>query len=326
MYKPTYIKLFSSGELRNRVLVLNEKLNSCNVCPRDCGINRNITNTGYCHSGGKAIVASYCDHHGEEPPLSCYNGSGTIFFGNCNLHCVFCQNSDISQNHTEMKKYEISCDHLADIMLYLQNIKICHNINFVSPSHFVPQIIEAVYVAIEKGLKIPLIYNSNGYDSLETIKLLDGIIDIYLPDMKYSDDIFARKFSGAMQYTHFSRLAIKEMYKQVGILQVTNEGIAQKGIIIRHLVLPNDLSGTTDTLKWIAEELSNKVTVSLMSQYYPANHANKVPLLSRRLKHKEYEESLNIFEKLGFTEGLCQQMNSANHYRPKFFESDHPFE
>ena len=184
MLKPSYLKLYSSGELRARVLDLNQKLEECNICPRSCSINRNISNEGYCHSGKNPIIASYCDHHGEEPLLSGLNGSGTIFFGNCNLHCVFCQNSDISQNYKHMKNYEVSLEQLSDIMLYLQNIKYCHNINFVSPSHFVPQIIEAVYIAIEKGLRIPLVYNSNGYDSLETIKQLDGIIDIYLPDLK----------------------------------------------------------------------------------------------------------------------------------------------
>ena len=189
-----------------------------------------------------------------------------------------------------------------------------------------PQIIEAVYIAVEKDLRIPLVYNSNGYDSLETIKLLEGIIDIYLPDLKYSNDTFARKFSGAKDYIHYSRLAIKEMYNQVGILQTNSQGIAQKGLIIRHLVLPNDISGTVDCLKWIAEKLSNKVTVSLMAQYYPANYADKIPLLSRRLRQKEYDEALSSFEKLGFSEGLCQQIISAEHYKPHFFEGNHPFE
>jgi putative pyruvate formate lyase activating enzyme len=326
MYRPSYLKLYASGEFHTRLLILNEKLEQCNVCPRDCGINRNLNENGYCHSGKNALVASYCDHHGEEPPLSGLNGSGTIFFGNCNLHCVFCQNADISQDFQHMKKYEFSADQLADIMLYLQNIKKCHNINFVSPSHFVPQIIEGVNIAINKGLRIPLVYNSNGYDSLETINLLDGIIDIYLPDLKYSNDTFARKFSSAKDYCYHSKQVIKEMYKQVGLLQVNEQGIAQKGLIIRHLVLPNDISGTSDCLNWIAKKLSNKVTISLMAQYYPANHSDKIPLLSTRLKQKEYEDALTIFEQLGFTEGLSQQLISAKHYRSHFFEREHPFE
>ena len=326
MFKPSYLKLYSSGELRTGVLSLNEKLEICNLCPRKCGIDRNISDSGYCHSGRNAVVVSYCDHHGEEPPLSGFNGSGTIFFGNCNLHCVFCQNSDISQDYKNMNIYEVTAEQLADIMLYLQNIKNCHNINFVSPTHFVPQIIEALYIAVEKGLRIPLVYNSNGYDSLETIKLLDGIIDIYLPDLKYSDDTFARKYSGAKNYKHYSRLAIKEMYKQVGLLKVDENGIAQRGLIIRHLVLPNDIAGTDDCLKWIAEELSTKVTVSLMAQYYPANLSHKVPLLSRRLRQNEYDEVLSAFEQLGFTKGLCQEIISSDHYKPHFFEGNHPFE
>lgn len=326
MIKPSYLKLYSSGELRARVIDLNQKLEECNVCPRSCSINRNISDSGYCHSGKNAIVVSYCDHHGEEPPLSGFNGSGTIFFGNCNLHCVFCQNFDISQNYKHMNDYQVSRKQLADIMLYLQNIKNCHNINFVSPSHFIPQIIEAVYSAVEKGLRIPLVYNSNGYDSVETLKLLDGIIDIYLPDLKYSNDNFARKFSGAKEYIRHSRLAIKEMYKQVGLLKTDTQGIAKQGIIIRHLVLPNGISGTIDCLKWIAEELSNKVTVSLMAQYYPANYSINIPLLSRRLRPKEYDEALSAFEQFGFTQGLCQDMISSEHYKPHFFEGNHPFE
>jgi len=326
MLRPSYLKLYSSGKLKTRILILNEKLDCCNVCPRNCGIDRNLSDTGYCHSGKNTIVASYCDHHGEEPPLSGVNGSGTIFFENCNLHCVFCQNADISQNFQNIKNFEVSIDQLADIMMYLQNIKNCHNINFVSPSHFVPQIVEAVYIAVEKGLRIPLVYNSNGYDSLDTIILLDGIIDIYLPDLKYSNDTFARKYSGAKEYNYYSRLALKEMYRQVDLLTVDDQGIAKRGLIIRHLVLPNNISGTIDCLKWIANELSNKVTVSLMAQYYPANHADKIPLLSRRLRQQEYQDALTIFEELGFTEGLCQQMISAKHYRPHFFERNHPFE
>ena len=308
MFRPFYLKLYSSGELQNRIATLNEKLKRCDVCPRKCGVNRTINDTGYCRSGKDAIVASYCDHHGEEPPLSGFNGSGTIFFGNCNLHCVFCQNADISQNFRQMNQFESSPEKLADVMLYLQNIKNCHNINFVSPSHFVPQIIEAVYIAIEKELRIPLVYNSNGYDSLETLKLLDGIIDIYLPDLKYSNNIFARKYSIVKNYVSISRIAIKEMFKQVGLLKVDEKGIAQRGLIIRHLVLPNDISGTVDCLEWIAKELSVEVTISLMAQYYPANYAQKIPILSRRLRQKEYEKALSTFEQLGFSDSLCQHL------------------
>lgn len=326
MSKSSYLNLFESGELTNRILSLNEKLLNCNVCPHECGVNRMENETGYCRAGRMAYVASYCDHHGEEPPLSGVHGSGTIFFGNCNLRCVFCQNADISQQLNNLKNYEYSPGKLAEVMLYLQNVKKCHNINFVSPSHFVPQIVEAIYIATKNGLKIPLVYNSNGYDALETIKLIDGIFDIYLPDLKYSDDSNARKFSRAKNYVSKSRTAIKEMFNQVGILKTNESGIAKRGLIIRHLVLPNDLSGTIECLEWIARELSTEVTISLMAQYYPANYATRIPLLSRKLKRREYDEALFAMERLGLTEGLCQKLISSDHYRPHFFNSNHPFE
>ncbi len=326
MSNQSYLKLFASDELRNRVDLLHKKLLNCNICPNECNVNRLNGETGYCRSGQFAYVASYCDHHGEEPPLSGFHGSGTIFMGNCNLHCVFCQNADISQKLTNLKSYEYSAEQLADVMLHLQNVQRCHNINFVSPSHFVPQIVEAIYIAVEKGLKLPLVYNSNGYDSLDTLKLIDGIFDIYLPDIKYANDVNARKYSGAKNYVVTSRTAVKEMYRQVGPLQVDNKGIAQRGLIIRHLVLPNDIAGTTDCLEWIAKELSTEVTISLMAQYYPANFACKIPLLSRQIKRIEYDEVLMAMERFGLTEGLCQRMISARHYRPHFFKYGHPFE
>ena len=304
MFRPNYLRLFSSGELRDRMLSLNEKLVNCTICPKDCMINRMEEATGYCQSGENAIVASYCDHHGEEPVLSGYNGSGTIFFGHCNLNCVYCQNFDISQNLHQMENHQVTADQLADIMMYLQNIKHCHNINFVSPTHFVPQIVEAIYLAVEKGLKIPLVYNSNGYDSLETIRLLDGIIDIYLPDLKYSNNTFAQKYSDIENYVEYSRQAIKEMFRQVGTLKVDENDLAQKGLIIRHLVLPENISGTKENLKWIAEELSKEVTVNLMDQYYPANHAANFPALSRKLNDSEYEDALTTYKQLGFSNGL----------------------
>ena len=308
MSKPSYLKLFSLGELKKRVEILNNKLLNCTVCPRDCEIDRTKGETGYCRSGQFAYVASYCDHHGEEPPLSGFNGSGTVFLGNCNLRCVFCQNADISQQLKNLKNYEYTTEKLADIMLYLQNVKHCHNINFVSPSHFVPQIVDAIYPAIEKGLNIPLVYNSNGYDSLDTLKLIDGIFDIYLPDLKYANNDYARKYSAAKDYVSISRTAIKEMFRQVGVLQVDERGIAQRGLIIRHLVLPNNISGTVDCLEWIARELSTEVTISLMAQYHPANFADKIPSLSRRLKRREFDEALMAMERFGLTEGLCQQL------------------
>ncbi|MFC2088863.1 radical SAM protein [Calditrichota bacterium] len=326
MSKPSYLNLYSSGELKNRVRLLNEKLQNCNVCPYECNVNRVISKTGFCRSGQFAYVVSYCDHHGEEPPLSGIHGSGTIFMGNCNLRCVFCQNADISQRLYNLKSYEYTAEKLAELILYLQNVQNCHNINFVSPSHFVPQIVEGIYIAAGKGLNLPLVYNSNGYDALDTLKLINGIFDIYLPDLKYSNDINARKYSRAKNYVNVSRAAIKEMFRQVGILQVDEDGIAKQGLIIRHLVLPNDISGTIDCLEWIAKELSTEVTISLMAQYYPANYADRIPLLSRKIKRREYDEALMAMERFGLTEGLCQRLISADHYKPHFFNSDHPFE
>ncbi len=308
MRKSSYLKLYDSGELNRRIKTINEKLLKCNICPRECNVNRIQGETGYCRSGQFAYVASYCDHHGEERPLSGFRGSGTIFLGNCNLRCVFCQNSDISQHFLNLDHYKYSPEKLADIMIYLQNTKQCHNINFVSPTHFVPQILESLNLAIGKGLYIPLVYNSNGYDSLETLKLIDGIFDIYLPDLKYSDDIYARKFSAVKNYRNISRMAIKEMFRQVGPLKVDDEGIARKGLIIRHLVLPKNISGTVDCLEWIARELSTEVTISLMAQYHPANYAAKIPLLSQKLKRREFDEALMAMERFGLSEGLCQQL------------------
>jgi putative pyruvate formate lyase activating enzyme len=325
MNQPSYLALYKSGELEKRVRTLNKTLEFCTICPRECGVNRYTGRSGYCRTGHLAQVCSYCDHHGEEPPLSGSAGSGTIFFGHCNLRCVFCQNADISQHLQQVELYEFTPRRLAKIMLHLQNERECHNINFVSPSHVVPQLVEAVYIACGHGLKLPLVYNSNGYDRLETLQLLDGIIDIYLPDLKYAADRYARKYSAAVNYVKTARAAIKEMYRQVGLLQVDDRGVARRGLIIRHLVLPNELAGSTQSLEWIAGEISTQVTISLMAQYYPANFAAQIPLLSRPLLDREYQKALSVMEKLGLPNALYQDLNAADHYQPHFFESDNPF-
>jgi len=229
--RPSYLALYESGQLKKRVKEIKTRLANCDLCPRNCQVNRNETNDGYCRSGRRAYVCSFCDHHGEEPPLSGMNGSGTIFLGKCNLRCVFCQNADISQHLSHPESYACSAQEMARIMIYLQNELNCHNINFVSPSHFVAQIVEAVYFSIPLGLRIPLVYNSNGYDSLYTLQQLDGIFDIYLPDLKYADDAMARKYSTAAHYTATARKAIEEMFRQVGLLEVDTKGIALKGLI-----------------------------------------------------------------------------------------------
>jgi putative pyruvate formate lyase activating enzyme len=322
----TYRQLFESGELEKRTRILNKKLENCTVCPRHCKVNRHVDRSGYCRTGHLVYVCSYCDHHGEEPPISGLNGSGTVFFGYCNLRCVFCQNADISQQLPRPEEYEYSPRRLAKIMLHLQNDRKCHNINFVSPSHVVPQLVEAVYIACAHGLHVPLVYNSNGYDDLETLCLLDGIIDIYLPDLKYADDRYARKYSAAENYVDVARRAIREMYRQVGLVQLDEDGIARRGLMVRHLVLPNDIAGSVASLEWLAREISPQVTISLMAQYYPANHASKIPLLSRPLYQQEYLRILSAIEELGFHNTLYQELAAANHYRPHFLQNKHPFE
>ncbi|MBN2710665.1 MAG: radical SAM protein [Calditrichaceae bacterium] len=326
LFEPGYLKLYKSGELKRRVDALNEMLASCRVCPRMCGVNRFETKNGICRIGHLPSVVSICDHHGEEPALSGSNGSGTVFFGGCNLRCVYCQNHEISQEASYFSAFEMETGRLAEKIVDLQNIYKVHNINFVSPSHCVPQMAEAILKAVPLGLEIPIVYNSNGYDSVEVLKLLEGIIDIYLPDLKYANDQTARQYSGGDNYRETARAAIKEMYRQVGNLQTDKKGIARHGLIVRHLILPNDLSDTRENLAWIANELSPQVTVSLMAQYYPANRAMEFPLISRTINYSEYLSALNALEELDMTAGFIQQMDAPEYYQPHFRENGHPFE
>ncbi len=320
-----YTDLYKNNKLLNIVNLLNNKLKSCDLCPHNCLVDRTSDKLGFCKSGKDILIASYCDHHGEEPPISGTNGSGTIFFANCNLHCIYCQNYQISQNKIKNAFASYSANDLANIMLNLQSQKV-HNINFVSPSHYIAQIVEAVYLAAAKGLNIPLVFNSSGYDNPTSIKHLEGIMDIYLTDIKYANDNYARKYSGAKEYVKNARNSIIEMYKQVGNLVLDENGIAQRGLIIRLLVLPNDISETIDTLIWIKENLGTSVSISLMSQYYPANKASKVPLLSRKLRYNEYQKVEDKLIELGFTNGYLQGMEAPDYYRPDFNSENHPFE
>jgi putative pyruvate formate lyase activating enzyme len=325
MLEPGYLKLWQSGELKTRAAALEKRLKSCDICPRNCGVDRTGGEKGYCHSAYLPIVASFCDHHGEEPAISGSGGSGTIFFGNCNLSCVYCQNYQISQDHKEQSRNEVGIDRLASDMILLQD-RGCHNINFVSPSHFVPQIIRALEIAVPLGLRLPLVYNSSGYDSIDTIKSLDGIIDIYLPDIRYSADYASEKYSNAKDYVLHSRRAIKEMHRQVGDLVVDEDGIAQKGLIVRHLILPNGLAGTEDSLEWLANEVSPSVTLSIMAQYSPQFKAGLFQELNRKISSAEYDEALDLLDRFGLENGWLQEMEASDSYLPDFSTGEHPFE
>jgi len=323
--KPKYISLYQSGEFEKRAERLWARLASCDICPRECGVNRLEGELGFCHSGRRPIVALFCDHHGEEPVLSSSRGSGTIFFGNCNLRCLYCQNHQISQDWKRQKANEVDCRILAEYMLYLQDRLGCHNINFVSPSHFVPQMVQAVLEAVPMGLKLPLVYNTNGYDFIRTLKELDGIISIYLPDLKYASDTWARELSQAPDYVRHARSAIREMYRQVGELVMDRFGVAQQGVIVRHLILPDGLAGSRESLTWLAKEVSTRVTVSLMSQYHPTHRAHEFPLLSRNISLSEYEAALKVMDRLGLKNGWAQKMGAQKLYLPDFEREGHPF-
>jgi putative pyruvate formate lyase activating enzyme len=323
--EPGYVALYHSGELERHAEALEARLASCDICPRECRTKRLENELGFCHSGRLPIVSAVCAHQGEEPAISGTRGSGTVFFGNCNMRCVYCQNYQISQNWKRQKSKETDCHTLAEKMLYLQDNLGCHNINFVSPSHFVPQLVRAVLEAVPKGLRVPLVYNTSGYDSVASLRELEGIISIYLPDLRYASDSWAKKFSHAPGYVARARQAIREMYRQVGDLVVDESGLAQKGLIVRHLILPNGLAGSEESLTWLAEELSPTVTISIMSQYMPVHRAPRIPLLSRTISLEEYETILQLLSDLGLENGWIQQMGAAENYLPDFEREGHPF-
>jgi len=265
-------------------------LQSCHVCPRCCGINRLDGDLGKCRTPNEAIVSSCGPHFGEESPLVGRYGSGTIFFTNCNLGCLFCQNYSISQLGEGER---VSSQELASMMLALQ-ARGCHNINLVSPTHVVPQILEALEIAIESGLHIPLVYNTGGYDSLETLRILDGIVDIYMPDMKYGDEDIAKELSGIENYPQVNQAAVREMHRQVGDLQTSQEGVARRGLLVRHLVLPKGLAGTKEVVDFIAREISPNTYVNIMAQYHPCYKAHEIPSLARRISKAEFQEAVEL--------------------------------
>jgi len=316
---PSYIELLHNGELYKRAEKAYANLACCTSCPRDCNVDRIKGEYGICTSGHLPVVSSYTPHFGEEPVLSGTNGAGNIFFGNCNLKCIYCQNFEISQNPIIEKQKEVTHYRLAEIMIDLQN-KSCHNIGLVSPTHFSATILKSIYLAAQQGLKLPIIYNTNGYDSVEMLKHYDGVIDIYLPDFKYGNSEYAKKYSLVDNYFEKTKEAIKEMYRQVGDELVYEGDIVVRGLIIRHLILPNDLSDSEKVFKFIAEELSPNVHISLMSQYYPTNKAYKDILIDRALRNSEYDKALQLLEKYGLHNGWIQEMESAHTYRPNFNE------
>lgn len=309
--------LLETGELKQRASSADRLLNSCNSCPRDCHTDRKNGKPGVCLSGYLPVVSSYTPHFGEEPVLSGTRGAGNIFFGNCNLRCVFCQNFEISQNYKAENRNEVSFERLAEIMIELQTSG-CHNIGLVSPTHFSAQILNSLSIAAEMGLKLPVVYNTNGYDSVEMLQLYNGVADIYLPDIKYGSDLYGKLYSKVDDYFEKTKLAIKEMFRQVGDKLVYEDGVVVKGLIIRHLVMPNDISETEEVFRFIADELSPEIHISLMSQYYPANKANKDILISRPLRPSEYDKAITLMDKYGLKNGWIQEMESMDNYRPEF--------
>lgn len=297
MAEPSYRKLHESGALEERIVSALEALKSCRVCPRDCRVDRTGGETGRCRTGRYASVASFSPHFGEEAPLVGSGGSGTIFFSSCNLLCFFCQNYEISHFN---EGAPAGPQKLAEMMLRLQKAGCC-NINFVSPSHVAPQILEALPAAIEGGLSVPLIYNTGGYDNIETLRLLDSVIDIYMPDFKFWDPAPAAAYCSAPDYPEKARAALKEMHAQVGDLVTDDRGIAVRGLLVRHLVMPGGLAGTARIMSFIAEEISKKTYVNVMDQYRPCYRAREDGNISRRITRREYEEALKSADDAGLT-------------------------
>jgi len=295
-YLPGYIKLLKTGELEQRVADAYPHLSKCDVCALECPVDRRIGKLGACRTGERAKVSSFAAHMGEENPLRGWNGSGTIFFTRCNLRCQYCQNFDISQIDSGD---EVDPEDIAEMMLQLQ-ARGCHNINFVSPSHVVPQILAAVLEASKAGLSLPLVYNTGGYDSLTMLHLLDGVIDIYMPDMKYGDAKIGHKYSKVPNYPQVNQLAIKEMHRQVGDLQIDSNGLAYRGLLVRHLILPNQLAGTDVIVHFLAHEISENTYLNLMDQYRPSYKAHLYPELYRAITFQEFQSALQ----LAINEGL----------------------
>ena len=294
--EPAYLQLLRSGELKRRAAEAYARLEACELCARECGVNRRLSAEGAgCHTGERAIVSSYGPHFGEETPLVGRGGSGTIFFSWCNLHCQYCQNYEISQAGMGQ---EIEPEDLARMMLSLQS-QGCHNINFVSPSHVVPQILAGLLIAAEAGLRLPLVYNTGGFDSLKTLALLDGVVDIYMPDIKYADADVARRYSKIRDYPAANQVAVREMHRQVGDLATDGRGVAQRGLLVRHLVLPDGLAGTAEIVRYLRDTVSPNTYINMMAQYRPCYRANEYPPLDRSITNEEFAAAVRLAQEAG---------------------------
>ncbi len=329
MHEPGYLHLLESGELDARVERLYALLRACTVCPRDCGNDRIAGVLASCASGEHPVVSACTAHFGEEPSLSGTRGAGNIFFGNCNLRCVYCQNYQISQDYPTQRRNEVSVERLAEMALELQ-ARGCHNIGFVSPTHFAPQMAKAVLLAARRGLRLPIVYNTNAYDSVEVLRLLDGIVDVYLPDFKYADAGAGALYSKVPDYPERARAALVEMFRQKGSrLEIDEAGLLKSGLLVRVLVLPNGAAGVAESLAWIAETLSPNVAISLMAQYYPIHRAalnERYSALDRSITAAEWEEALTALAANGLTRGYQQELETANrYYRPDFRDRETPF-
>lgn len=296
-FQPAFINALRRSRLRAAADQALAALSACTLCPRRCGVDRTAGETGYCRTADQAVVASYNAHFGEEAPLVGRKGSGTIFFAHCNLLCTFCQNYEISHGG---EGWPVNARQLADIMLELQTMG-CHNINFVTPSHVVPQILAALIPAAEQGLHIPLVFNSGGYDSVETLRLLDGIVDIYMPDFKFMDAAVAEQTCQAPDYPAVVQAAVAEMHRQVGDLEIAESGLAQRGLLVRHLVLPDGLAGTRQVMRFLATRISADTYVNIMPQYRPCGRAREMPALSRTPTVEEFEQALREAQEEGIT-------------------------
>jgi putative pyruvate formate lyase activating enzyme len=297
---PSYIDLFEKGELQKRIQLLMEILKECRLCPRECGVNRLDGEVGYCGAPSELMISSAFPHFGEESPLVGYHGSGTIFLTHCNLRCIFCQNYDISH----LGRGEcITRSDMAKFMQRLQEMG-CHNINFVTPTHYAPQIVASLPEAINMGLRLPIVYNCSGYESIEVIQLLEGVVDIYMPDAKYMDEKYSKIFSNAPDYPEVIKTVLKEMHRQVGDLATNSKGIAERGLLIRHLVMPGGVASSEAVLRFIAEEISPHSYVNIMDQYRPEYRAHEYPEINRRITHKEYMEATQMAKRFHLYRGF----------------------